>query len=411
MNSALSPLMSYGRHWLDDDDIARVVDVLRSDRLTQGPAVEEFERDLARQVDAKYAVVCANGTAALHLAALSLRMSSEHLVIVPSITFVATANAMRLAGAEVTIADVDPLSGLMRVGDVEEAVSRALKRYGSALNISTIVPVHLNGQCGDMYGLSELAKKENFAVIEDACHALGASYGIQDQVATKIGSCHDSNMATFSFHPVKTIAMGEGGAVTTNDKELYQRALSYRNHGITRDPALFQQQDLATNETGSLNPWYYEMCGLGLNYRASDIHCALGVSQLKKLQKFVDERNRLVALYDKKLSSLDKRITPIKKRGGCSPAWHLYPVLIDFPDFGITRADVMYGLQTLGIGSQVHYLPLHLQRYYRERYGKVRLPGAEQYYQKVLSLPLFYGLQEPQIDMVLETLLDVLSRS
>ena len=411
MNSPLPSLTSYGRQWIDDEDVEKVVGVLRSDRLTQGAVVGEFERDLARKVGAPYAVACSSGTAALHLAALSLGVNSEHFVIVPSVTFIATANTMRLVGAEIIIADVDPLSGLMRVSDVEDAISRALTRYGSEKRLSTIVPVHLNGQCEDMYALSELANQKNCTIIEDACHALGASYRAQDQAAARIGSCHDSNVATFSFHPVKTIAMGEGGAVTTNDKELYQRALMHRNHGISRDPALFRYQDLATNETGSLNPWYYEMHELGLNYRASDIHCALGVSQLKKLQKFVDERNRLVTLYDKKLLSLDKRITPIKKRNGCNPAWHLYPVLVDFSDFGTTRSDVMRRLQIQGIGSQVHYLPLHFQPYYRERYGDIRLPGAEEYYQKVLSLPLFYGLQEAQIDMVIETLLNILVRS
>ncbi|MBE9552601.1 MAG: UDP-4-amino-4,6-dideoxy-N-acetyl-beta-L-altrosamine transaminase, partial [Proteobacteria bacterium] len=343
-----------------------------------------FEEALAGRVGAKHAVACSSGTAALHLAAAALDIGPDDKVIVPSMTFMATANAARYVGAEVVFADVDADSGLMR----EQDLTAALEKNPDA---TAVFPVHMRGQRADMNGISLLARERGMKVVEDACHALGTTH--TDGI---VGDCADSDATVFSFHPVKTIAMGEGGAITTNDADMAARLKRLRSHAIHTKP-----RDEA--------PWFHEMAELGFNYRASDIHCALGLSQLGKLDRFLDIRRRLVAVYDEALAGMAPILETTPRTSGENPGWHLYVVLIDFDALGMTRGAFMQQLKDRGIGSQVHYIPVHTQPYYRKRYGDVSLPGAEAYYARCLSLPLFTGMSEGDVERVADTLKLILS--
>ena len=266
--------LPYGRQVIEDDDIAAVAEALRGDLLTTGPYVGRFEQALAQTVAAGHAVVCANGTGALHMAARALDLGAGTTVIVPAITFLATASAAHLNGAEIVFCDVDPDTGLMRPSDLEEAMAHAG-------HTDAVFNVHLNGQCGALEEIAEIARAQGARVVDDACHALGTGYVAKDGSLIPIGANKFCDMSVFSFHPVKTIAMGEGGAVTTNDPGLAKGLLRARNHGMTRDPAEFVNTNDAFDEDGAANPWYYEMVEPGFNWRATDMQCALGLSQLK----------------------------------------------------------------------------------------------------------------------------------
>jgi UDP-4-amino-4,6-dideoxy-N-acetyl-beta-L-altrosamine transaminase len=390
--------LPYGRHDIDEDDIAAVAAVLRGDWLTGGPAVEAFEAALAARVRAKHAVVCGSATAGLHLAMMALGLRDGERAIVPSVTFLATANAARYVGAEVVFADVDPGTALLTPATLEAAVARA---EGKA---KVVLPVHFGGRTVDLAGIAAVAERHGLAVVEDAAHAVGVSYAPGNQPRTPIGDCRYSRMAVFSFHPVKTIAMGEGGAITTNDPALRERLARFRSHGMTRDPAALQNRDLAFDSDGTPNPWYYEMDEPGYHYRATDIHCALGLSQLKKLDRFAERRRALLERYRRLLAPLSPVVRLAPTPTNCEPAWHLCSVLIDFAAAGRTRAQVMAALRERAIGSQVHYIPVHLQPYYRRRYGELSLPGAEAYYARCLSLPLFPGMADGDVDRVVEAL-------
>lgn len=400
---AMTEFLPYGRQSIDEDDIAAVTAVLRSDWLTTGPEVEAFEKDFASAVDAPYAVSCSSGTAGLHLMMCAIGAGPGDAVIVPAVTFVATANAARYVGATVYFADVDPDTGLMGPEHVAEAIDRIIDHKPRI-----VVPVHLAGQPSALAEISDLAGTHGMSVLEDACHAIGSRYGNRNDDSYSVGSCHHSAMVAFSTHPVKTIASGEGGVVTCRDKALYDRLSCLRNHGIVRDPAAFVQPELSRDRQGKLNPWYYEIHDLGFNYRASDIHCALGRSQLKKLAKFVDRRNTLVSLYDRCLASMAPDVRPLKRVAGNQPAWHLYSVLIDFAQLGLERAEVMSRLREAGIGTQVHYIPVPLMPAFRENHGLVGLPGARAYYARTLSLPLFPSMKDDDVDRVADALAEAL---
>ncbi|WP_420349338.1 UDP-4-amino-4,6-dideoxy-N-acetyl-beta-L-altrosamine transaminase [Pelagibius sp.] len=395
--SSPAPL-PYGRQLIEEDDIAAVVEVLRSDFLTTGPAIAAFETALCEATGARHAVACANGTAALHIAALALGLGPGDIAIVPSITFLATANAVRLAGAEVVFADCDPDSGLMEAEHLAEALARAGGPVKAAF------PVHLAGQCGDLAAIRDLAHRHDVAVIDDAAHAIGSRYRLRSGETGTIGDGRLSRMTTFSFHPVKTIAMGEGGAVTTSDDALAQRLRQLRSHGMTRDFAEVHRHDMAYDGAGRPNPWYYEMPEIGLNYRVTDIQCALGHSQLRKLDRFVARRRALAARYDRLLEDLTPVLRPLTQSQHCQAAWHLYAVLIDFEAAGLTRADLVNRLREDGIGTQVHYNPVHRQPYYQRRYGETELPGSERYYARTLSLPLFAAMADEDVDRVVAAL-------
>lgn len=393
-------MIPYGRHCIDDDDITAVIEVLRSDYLTSGPETERFEIALAEYTDARYAIACSSGTAALHLAAMALNLGPGQAAVVPAITFLATANAVRMTGAEVVFSDVDTETGLMRVEDIEDALKRGRK---AGYEIRAILPVHLNGQCVDIENISAIAKHEGLSIITDASHAIGAEQ-YENGVLRPVGSGRLAQMTTFSFHPVKIIAMGEGGAITTDDYALAERLRKLRNHGMIRDPMQFVYRDQAFDGEDIVHPWYYELHEPGLNYRASDIHCALGRSQLGKLKRFVDIRKKLVNRYDELIASYAPLVRPVKKVTYGEPAWHLYPVFINFSEIGITRRNVMEFLNKEGISTQVHYLPVHRQPYYRQRYGHSVLGGADEYYRSVLSLPLFVKMTYETQDKICELL-------
>jgi len=392
--------LPYARQMIDEADIAAVSDVLRSDFLTTGPMVEKFEDVLAKTVGSRHAVVCSNGTAALHLAALALGIGPGDRVIVPSITFLATANAVRYVGGEVVFADINPETGQMEPEQLAAAIATV-----DGMEARAVFPVCLAGATADPAGLETAAAGRQ--IVYDASHALGTRYRGRNQRGT-VGDCRHSALVTFSFHPVKTIALGEGGAVTTNSDTLAEKLRRYRNHGMTRNSKDFVYAKLASDTGENVNPWYYEMLELGYNYRLTDIQCALGLSQIAKLGAFAARRRSLAARYFDRLAPLSPQVRPLGRTSGCDPVLHLFVVLIDFPALGTDRAGAMQALKVRGVGTQVHYIPVHTQPYYVNRYGSLDLPGAAEYYARTLSLPLFVGMTDDDVDRVVETLADTL---
>jgi len=382
--AAPPPLLPYGRQTIEDDDIAAVAEALRDDFLTTGPRVDAFETAFAETTGARHAIACANGTAALHLAMLALDVQPGEACVVPSITFLATANCARYVGAEVIFADVDPDSGLMTPDTLRAALARAGGR-----RVRAVLPVHLRGDIAELPALAAVAAEAGAVLVEDAPHALGGTMRFGNETA-RVGDCAWSAMATFSFHPVKTIATGEGGMVTTNDDQLAARLKVLRTHGMLRP------------DGGE--PWWYEMPELGFNYRMPDILCALGLSQLKKLDRFVARRRALAARYAERLASLAPRVRLAASPSWSDPALHLLTVLIDFEAVGRDRRAVVEALRARGVGSQVHYIPVHSQPYYRDRYGALDLPGAAAWYARCLSLPLYPNLTEADVDRVVDAL-------
>ena len=382
------PVLPYGRQTIEDDDIAAVVAALKADFLTTGPTVEAFENAFAETVGARHAVACANGTAALHLAMLALEVKPGEAVVVPSITFLATANCARYVGAEVVFADVDPTSGLM----TPDSLADALMRVGDR-KLRAVLPVHLRGDAADLPGLAALASEAGAVLVEDAPHALGTTMRFGN-VTERVGDARHSAMATFSFHPVKAIATGEGGMVTTNDAGLAERLRVMRSHGMVR-PA-------------RSDPWWYEMAEPGFNYRLPDILCALGLSQLAKLGRFAARRRALARAYEAALAPLAPIVRIAARPAWSDPVLHLMCVLINFEAAGVTRREVVDALRERGVGSQVHYIPVHRQPYYRARYGELNLPGAEAWYDRCLSLPLYPGMADGDVGKVAEALKAVL---
>jgi len=396
------PFLPYGRQVIEDDDIAAVTEALRADLLTTGPRVEAFERAFAETVGARHAVACSSGTAALHLSMLALDLQPGDVVIAPAITFAATANCARYQGGEVIFADVDPDTGLM----TPETLAAAIGRLGGR-RLKAVLPVHLSGNVADLPGIRRLAEPYGAELVEDACHALGTTMAGGNQ-PERVGDGRHSALACFSFHPVKTMTTGEGGMVTTSDPALAQRLRLYRTHGISRDPAGFQHHDLAFDADGAVNPWIYEMQALGYNYRLPDLLCALGLSQLAKLDRFIARRRSLAERYRTLLQPLAPLVRAVTPPRGCDPALHLFVVLIDFAAAGLSRRQVTEALRAQGIGSQVHYIPVHRQPYYQARYGPIDLPGADAYYSRCLSLPLFPSMADSDPERVVAALRAVL---
>ncbi len=386
------PFLPYGRQSIDEADIAAVVEVLRGDFLTTGPTVDAFETAFATAVGAPYAVACSSGTAGLHLAMMALGVGPGDAVVVPTVTFLASANCAIYVGAEAVFADVDAESGLTTV----PAVARAVERAGRQ-RVKAIVAVHLNGHCVDVAALAEAFP--DIPIVEDACHALGAA-----AEGTPVGACAHSAIAMFSTHPVKTVATGEGGVLTTGDPVLDERLRRYRNHGMVRDPQRFQDRATGFGASGEPNPWYYEMPEPGYNYRLSDIHAALGLSQISRLAGFVDRRRALRRRYEAALERCAPHVRALPTAHGCEPAWHLSVALIDFAALDIDRGTVMRRLREAGIGTQVHYVPVHRQPYFRTQAPTPELPGAEGYYSRCLSLPLFPAMRDDDVDHVVREL-------
>lgn len=375
---------------LGEDDIEAALSVLRGPLLAQGPEVDRFERAFAAATDAKYAVASSSGTAALHLALAAIGVQEGDTCIVPAITFVATATAARFCGARVVFADVDPSSGLMTPETLNEAIERAGGR------VKAVLPVHLGGRLCATDQISEIAGRAGALVIEDACHALG-SIGA---VSGKAGSSKYSAASVFSFHPVKTIACGEGGMVTTNDPNISTRIQRLRNHGVTRDPDLMVNRELSFDSAGRANPWSYEQLELGFNYRMTEIEAVLGVSQLKKLEIFVERRRRLVRLYNDLLAPLSSFLCPVSMTDVEETSFHIYSINIKSELLKRRKSDLVSDLLSRGIGTQVHYIPVYHQPYFVELYGAQLLRGGEEYYSSTLTLPMFPRMTEDDVRRV-----------
>lgn len=388
----------YGLPYLEQDDIDAVVEVLKSTWLTTGPKVLEFEAKLNEILGCNYSVACSNGSSALYVASKALDFAEGDVVIVPSITFLATANAPHLAGAKVVFADVCPTKGVITPETFAKAIDRA---EGT---VRAVFPVHMNGVPCSMNSIADVANQHNITVVEDACHAIGGRYSADGSM---VGSCAHSLMSTFSFHPVKNLTTGEGGAVTTNDELLSERLRLLRNHGMQRG---LPKKNGFENVAAGLEKLFYHMDEPSLNFRISDISCALGITQLQKLNRFINKRELLKKRYESILDTYNPYIMSVKSGGQVSPAWHLSPVQIDYVHFGTTRDKVMSTLAELGIYTQVHYYPVHKQPYYRRECSKTELPGAQAYYAKTLSLPLHYALEIADVDYICEQLLGCLMR-
>ena len=379
-------MIPYGKQFLDDVDIDDVVGVLKSDFLTQGPKVAEFEQALCSYTGAKYCVVVSNGTAALHTAVAALNLPEGCEGITSPITFTASANSMAFCRITPRFADIDPETYNIAPDQIKKDISSGTR---------LLTPVHFAGQPAQMESISEIARLKGLKIIEDAAHAIGSRYAD----GTPVGNCAYSDMTIFSFHPVKTITTGEGGAVTTNDPELYKRLQLFRSHGITKDAAVLSQLP---------GPWYYEMHELGFNYRMTDIQAVLGISQLKKLDRFCMRRREIVSRYNEAFAKVKWLKIPVEDLGVKS-CFHLYVVQIDFAAIGKTRKQVMKELYDSGIGTQVHYIPVHLQPWYKKNYGYAKgdLPVAEAFYERALSLPLFPAMTDEDVAVVINVVRNI----
>lgn len=380
-------MIPYGRQSISDADVEAVLAALRSDWLTQGPAVPAFEAAVAARCGAAYAVAVSNATAALHLACLALDLGPGDLVWTTPNTFVASANCARYCGADVDFVDIDPATLNLSVTALAEKFARA-EAAGRLPKI--LIPVHFSGQPADLAEIADLARRHGCRVIEDASHAIGATY--RDE---PVGSGRYSDITVFSFHPVKIVTTGEGGMALTNDPELARRLARLRSHGITREA-----EDM---DEASHGPWYYQQTELGYNYRLTDLQAALGLSQLRRLDEFLAARRRLADRYDRELAGLPVR--RLARRDDRQSAWHLYPVQVAAP----RRQALFTQLREHGIGVQVHYIPVHLQPYYRRLgFAAGDFPAAEAYYAGAVSLPLYPDLDPAAQDEVVAALKDAL---
>jgi UDP-4-amino-4,6-dideoxy-N-acetyl-beta-L-altrosamine transaminase len=380
----------YGRQSINDQDINAVVDVLRSDWLTQGPAVERFERAVADYCGTRYAVAVNSATSALHIACLAAGLGSDGALWTSPNTFVASANCARYCGATVGFVDIDARTYNMSVAELGVKLAQA---HGTENLPAIVVPVHFAGQSCDMAAIADLAKQYKFRVIEDASHAIGGQYR-----GTRIGSCAYSDMAVFSFHPVKIITTGEGGMVTTNSRDLYERLVRLRSHGITRDSVQMKEEPHG--------PWYYEQLELGFNYRMTDIQAALGTSQMQRLDEFVHRRRVLAGRYDDRL--LDTPLTTPWQAPEASSAWHLYVIRLQLDRIRKTHRQVFEELRSAGILVNLHYIPVHTQPYYRRLgFAWGDFPQAERYCREAISLPMYFGLTDGEQDYVIEKLKEI----
>lgn len=387
----MQSLIPYGRQDISEDDIQSVVEVLRSDWLTQGPWVPRFERALMSHCRAEYAVAVNSATSALHLGCLALGLGEGDTVWTSPITFVASANCALFCGASVDFVDIDAQTYNMSVDALERKLAEA-ERANKLPKV--VVPVHFAGQSCDMRSIRTLADRYGFRVLEDASHALGGEY-----LNAPVGSCYFSDITVFSFHPVKIITSGEGGVAVTKHKDLAHRMSLLRSHGITREPS----------EMNSLpdGDWYYQQVALGFNYRMTDMQAALGASQMNRLKEFVSRRHELAGRYDNALSCLPVTI-PYRHPDAYS-ALHLYPILIKSKGKKYSRKVVFDYLRSKGIGVNVHYIPVHLHPYYRARgFALGDFPQAENYYSNAISLPLFPSMDLVEQDRVVEALRTVL---
>lgn len=386
--SKANHLIPYGRQSIDKKDIRAVIDVLKSDWITQGAKIDEFEKRIAEYCGAKYAVCVSSGTAALHLACLAGGLKKGDEAITTPITFVATPNSVLYAGAMPVFADIEDETLNINPTEIERKITKKTK---------AILPVHFAGLPCKMAEIQEIAKRNGLIVIEDACHALGSRYKCHDEWV-KVGSCRHSAMTVFSFHPVKHITTGEGGAITTNNKRLYEKLKALSTHGIYKTQAM-------TKKHGS---WYYEMRDLGFNCRITDFQCAMGISQLEKIDQFLSKRRLLANFYNDAFNG----ITGLRICGNLPHmyhAYHLYTLRVDYPFFRVSREKAVSGLREKGILVQVHYIPVYWQPYYRQLgYKKGLCPVAEELYKAELSIPIFPGLNKSDAKKVVSGIFEIL---
>lgn len=374
---------AYGKQSISQDDIDAVLGVLKSDFLTQGPELRRFEDAICEYTGSKYCVAVSSATAALHLSMMALGVGQGDEVITTPNTFVASANCVRYVGGDVKFADIDPKTANISAEEIEKSITERTR---------AIIPVHFAGQSCDMEAIHRIAAEKGIFIVEDAAHAIGSDYK-----NTKVGSCKYSDITVFSFHPVKTIATGEGGALTTNDKDLYEKLLLFRGHGIVRSQEIAEKHGL----------WYYEMRDLGFNYRMTELQAALGVSQLKKLDQIKEKRRHIVSLYRDLLCDL--RIGFLEERNYSNACFHLCPVLIDFEKLGINKIKFVRDLFKAGIHSQIHYIPVHLHPYYRNLgLAEGDYPEVERYYSKTISLPLYYDLSDDDIHCIVNKFREIM---
>lgn len=372
-------MIPYGRQTIEEDDIQAVVDVLRSDYLTTGPKIAEFEKMVADYVGAKYAVAISNGTSALHAACFAAGIQPGDEVITTPLTFAASANCVLYCGGTPVFADVDPKTYNIDPEDIRRKITDKTK---------AIIAVHLAGQPCDMDEIHKIAKEHDLLVIEDGAHALGSVYK-----GKKVGTLSD--MTTFSFHPVKPITTGEGGMIVTDNEQFYQKMMLFRSHGITREENLMTRND---------GPWFYQQLDLGYNYRITDIQCALGCSQMKKLDRFLARRKQIVARYNEAFADCENIITPYQLPETES-GWHLYIVQVKNCD----RRKVFEALREQGLAVNVHYIPVYMHPYYQEHgYKDVHCKNAEEIYSHIITLPLYPALTEEQQKFVIEKIMDAL---
>ena len=382
----------YGRQNITEEDIDAVVNVLKSDYLTQGPKVPEFEDAIKKQCNVGYALAMNSATSALHVACLALDVGKDDIVWTTPITFVASANCALYCGATIDFVDIDPKTYNLSTQALDEKL-QAAKVEGRLPKV--VIPVHLCGQPCDMEGIYKLSKEYGFSIIEDASHAIGGSYKNEP-----IGNCQYSDITIFSFHPVKIITTAEGGVATTNSKDLAQKMDLLRSHGITRD------SDLMTHEPDG--SWYYQQVMLGFNYRMTEMQAALGVSQIKRLSTITDKRHQLAKNYDSILAELPV-VTPYQHSDGYS-GLHLYVIRLETNQIQKSHKEVFDELRASNIGVNLHYIPVHLQPYYQQSLGFKAgdFPEAELYYSQAISLPMYPGLSNEEQDYVLQTLRSIL---
>lgn len=390
----MSSLLPYGRQSLDETDIRTVIDVLHSDYLTCGPKVVEFEQAFAKVVGTRHAVAMNSATSALHVAMLVADIGPGHRVITSPNTFLASANCAAFVGATPDFADIDPVSYNLDPSALEA---------GWRPDTRAVVAVDYAGQAANLPEISRIARNRGALVIEDACHGVGGAFRHAGRVWRQGGNPW-ADMAVFSFHPVKTITAGEGGMLVTDNDEYAQRARLFRSHGMEREPSRFTRFGRPDDPLAESGPWAYEMQELGFNYRLTDIQCALGLSQLRRLSEFMSRRREIVAHYNAAFAGLPWLVTPGLREPACADlaSWHLYTVQLDFAKLGRSRTEIMAELRAQGVGTQVLYIPVHLQPWYRRSYGYApgKCPVAEAYYQRALSLPLYPLLTASDVERV-----------